>query len=98
MIDHVTTRVGNAEEGERFYDIAFEALGVRKRAGDFGDVVGLAGALVGYPCRRRPKECPMPTRMKDLGIDRLSLEDRLLLAHEILDSVAEEAATGLPAL
>jgi putative addiction module component (TIGR02574 family) len=33
----------------------------------------------------------MPTRMKDLGIDRLSLEDRLLLAHEILDSIAEEA-------
>jgi putative addiction module component (TIGR02574 family) len=32
----------------------------------------------------------MPTTMKDLGIDRLSVDDRVVLAHEIWDSVAAE--------
>jgi putative addiction module component (TIGR02574 family) len=32
----------------------------------------------------------MPTTMKDLGIDRLSLEERIALAHEIWESIAAE--------
>ena len=32
----------------------------------------------------------MPTSMKDLGIDRLSVEDRLALAREIWDSVTAD--------
>jgi putative addiction module component (TIGR02574 family) len=32
----------------------------------------------------------MPTTMKDLGIDRLSVDERIALAHEIWDSVAAE--------
>jgi putative addiction module component (TIGR02574 family) len=32
----------------------------------------------------------MPMTMKDLGIDRLSIDDRVALAHEIWDSVAAE--------
>ncbi len=32
----------------------------------------------------------MATRMQDLGIDRLGLEDRLALVHEIWDSIAAE--------
>jgi putative addiction module component (TIGR02574 family) len=32
----------------------------------------------------------MPTTMKDLGIDRLSVDDRVVLAHEIWDSVAAD--------
>lgn len=32
----------------------------------------------------------MSERMKALGIDRLSLEDRVLLVQDILDSIAEE--------
>jgi putative addiction module component (TIGR02574 family) len=33
----------------------------------------------------------MAVRMKDLGIDRLSVEDRLALVEEICDSVAVES-------
>ena len=32
----------------------------------------------------------MSERMKALGIDRMSIEDRLALMHEILESIAEE--------
>ena len=32
----------------------------------------------------------MSERMKALGIDRMSIEERLALMHEILDSIAEE--------
>jgi putative addiction module component (TIGR02574 family) len=32
----------------------------------------------------------MAPTMKDLGIDRLSVEDRLALMHEIWDSIAAE--------
>lgn len=32
----------------------------------------------------------MPTTMKELGIDRLSTNDRLALVHEIWDSIAVE--------
>lgn len=32
----------------------------------------------------------MSERMMSLGIDRLSLEDRVLLIQEIMDSIAEE--------
>ncbi|MFO0802380.1 MAG: addiction module protein [Gemmataceae bacterium] len=32
----------------------------------------------------------MSPTMEELGIDRLSREDRLLLAHEILESVVDE--------
>ena len=32
----------------------------------------------------------MSERIKALGIDRMSIEDRLSLMHEILDSIAEE--------
>ena len=32
----------------------------------------------------------MPTTMKDYGIDRLRVEDRLCLANEIFDSVVDE--------
>jgi putative addiction module component (TIGR02574 family) len=32
----------------------------------------------------------MPPSMKDLGIDRLSVEDRLVLVQEIWDSVAAD--------
>jgi putative addiction module component (TIGR02574 family) len=32
----------------------------------------------------------MSERMKALGIDRMSLEERLALMHEIIDSIAEE--------
>jgi putative addiction module component (TIGR02574 family) len=32
----------------------------------------------------------MATRMQDLGIDRLGLEERLALVHEIWDSIAAE--------
>jgi putative addiction module component (TIGR02574 family) len=32
----------------------------------------------------------MSERMKSLGIDRMSIEDRVALMHEILDSIAEE--------
>lgn len=32
----------------------------------------------------------MPTSMKDLGIDRLSVADRLALAQEIWDSVVSD--------
>jgi putative addiction module component (TIGR02574 family) len=32
----------------------------------------------------------MPTSMKDLGIDRLSVEERLALAQEIWDSVVSD--------
>ena len=32
----------------------------------------------------------MPTTMKDLGIDRLDVDERVLLAYEIWDSVVEE--------
>jgi len=32
----------------------------------------------------------MSERMKALGIDRLSIEERLSLMHDILDSIAEE--------
>jgi putative addiction module component (TIGR02574 family) len=31
----------------------------------------------------------MSERMKALGIDRMSIEERLALMHEILDSIAE---------
>lgn len=34
----------------------------------------------------------MSERMKALGIDRLSVEERLALMHDILDSLAEEQA------
>lgn len=33
----------------------------------------------------------MPANAKSLGIDRLSLEDRMLLVEEIWDSIAAEA-------
>ncbi len=32
----------------------------------------------------------MPTTMKDLGIDKLSVDDRIALAEEIWDSVAAD--------
>ena len=32
----------------------------------------------------------MSERMKSLGLDQLSLEDRVLLVQDILDSIAEE--------
>jgi putative addiction module component (TIGR02574 family) len=32
----------------------------------------------------------MSERMKALGIDRMPIEERLALMHEILDSIAEE--------
>ena len=39
----------------------------------------------------------MPTTMKDLGIDRLSVRERVALADEILASVAaEQSATLTP--
>ncbi len=34
---------------------------------------------------------PMPATMKDLGIDRLSIEDRLTLVQEIWDSIASSS-------
>ncbi len=34
----------------------------------------------------------MPPTLSELGIDRLSVEDRIALAHELWDSAAEEAA------
>jgi putative addiction module component (TIGR02574 family) len=34
---------------------------------------------------------PMPLTMHELGIDRLSVEDRLALVQEIWDSLAQEA-------
>jgi putative addiction module component (TIGR02574 family) len=33
---------------------------------------------------------PMATTMKELGIDRLSVDERLALVHEIWDSIAAE--------
>jgi len=38
----------------------------------------------------------MASLMKDLGIDRLSLEDRIALMHELWDSIAAEP--GCPPL
>jgi putative addiction module component (TIGR02574 family) len=38
----------------------------------------------------------MPTSMKDLGIDRLSVSERVALADEILASVAAERSPPLP--
>jgi putative addiction module component (TIGR02574 family) len=37
----------------------------------------------------------MPPTMQELGIDRLSVEDRIALAQEIWDSVAQEVELGL---
>ena len=37
----------------------------------------------------------MASNMKDLGIDRLSLDERLDLMHEIWESVSEEAGHGI---
>ncbi len=37
----------------------------------------------------------MPATMKELGIDRLSVEERLALVHEIWDSIAA-SPTPLP--
>jgi putative addiction module component (TIGR02574 family) len=37
----------------------------------------------------------MPTTMKDLGIDRLNVRDRVALADEILASVASEQTPPL---
>lgn len=34
----------------------------------------------------------MAVSMKDLGIDRLSVDDRIALAQEIWDSIADEVA------
>lgn len=36
----------------------------------------------------------MSARMKSLGLDRLSLDERVVLAHELLESVAAEAKPG----
>lgn len=38
----------------------------------------------------------MPQSMRDLGIDRLSVEDRLALAQEIWDSVARDLERETP--
>ncbi len=35
----------------------------------------------------------MPVTMESLGIDRLSIEDRLELVHAIWDSISQETAT-----
>lgn len=35
----------------------------------------------------------MPMTMESLGIDRLSIEDRLELVHAIWDSISQETAT-----
>ena len=37
----------------------------------------------------------MSERMKALGIDRMSIDERLALMHEILDSIAEEQEVAL---
>ncbi len=37
----------------------------------------------------------MATSMKDFGIDRLTLNERLDLMHEIWESLSEEAGCGL---
>jgi putative addiction module component (TIGR02574 family) len=36
----------------------------------------------------------MSARMKSLGLDRLSLDERVVLAHELLESVAAESKPG----
>ena len=38
----------------------------------------------------------MPATMKTLGIDRLTVEERLSLVEEIWDSIASEAPDTLP--
>jgi putative addiction module component (TIGR02574 family) len=38
----------------------------------------------------------MASTMKDLGIDRLAVEDRLALVQEIWDSIAAESGEPLP--
>jgi putative addiction module component (TIGR02574 family) len=38
----------------------------------------------------------MSTTMKELGIDRLGVEDRLSLVQEIWDSIPAETGLGLP--
>ena len=38
----------------------------------------------------------MAPTMKDLGIDRLAVEDRLALVQEIWDSIAAESGGSLP--
>jgi putative addiction module component (TIGR02574 family) len=39
-----------------------------------------------------PAEAAMPTTMKDLGIDRLSVDERIALVQEIWDSVTPDVA------
>ena len=37
----------------------------------------------------------MPSRMKELGIDRLSVDEQVVLAHEILDHVENLAPPSI---
>jgi putative addiction module component (TIGR02574 family) len=36
----------------------------------------------------------MPVTMKELGIDKLSVDDRVLLAHEIWESINADSEAG----
>ena len=38
----------------------------------------------------------MPVTMKSLGLDRLTLDERIVLVHELQDSIAAELAATAP--